>query len=114
MKVIAICIGGITVLVIMVIIVLCVYGMILDSKAIDAYNDMVHEYNEKLLLLRIRQNANPWHDGNESPENKTHVLAFRDGRYVVMFYRDAMFEDEHDYYLVNRVDRWMYIPGNTK
>ena len=57
---------------------------------------------------------NQWHDFNESPENKTHVLAFYEGRYVVMFYRDAMYEDPVSLYCTNRVDRWMYIPRNTK
>lgn len=61
-----------------------------------------------------KPSENPWHEYNESPENKTHVLAFYEGRYVVMFYRDAMYEDPVSLYCTNRVDRWMYIPGNTK
>ena len=56
--------------------------------------------------------GNPWHEFNESPENKTHVLVYHDGHYHVAFYRDAMY-DFYGNYFTNRVDRWMYIPGNT-
>ena len=64
--------------------------------------------------MEKRQNPdNPWHHYNESPENRTHVLAFFEGRYVVMFYRDSMYELPNEF-VTNRVERWMYIPGNTK
>ena len=67
-----------------------------------------------IALWNEEQANNPWHDYNESPENKTHVLVFDDGHYRVMFYRDAMYEDPVSLYCQNRVDRWMYIPGNVK
>ena len=58
-----------------------------------------------------------WHDMSETPENKSYVLAFHDGKYVVMFYRDALFEFppyyECEWAGTTSVDRWMYIPGNT-
>lgn len=57
--------------------------------------------------------GNPWHEFNESPENNTHVLVYNEGHYHVVYYRDAMY-DFYGNYFTNRVDRWMYIPGNVK
>ena len=91
----------------MEIIIAFIGGMLLSAVGLGIFEAWIKK------LVRSIDTEDPWHDGNESPENKTHVLAFKDGRYVVMFYRDAMYEDKYDYYLVNRVDRWMYIPGNT-
>ena len=93
----------------------------------------VHTGNYKwmwlLLLLLCTQikvkedpedkpSENQWHDYNETPENKSYVLAYLDGKYVVLFYRDALYEYPPYYDCkwagTNRVDRWMYIPGNVK
>ena len=60
-----------------------------------------------------RNVVNPWHDYNESPENNTYVLTYNHGQYLVMLYRDSMYEYP-DLSATTRVDRWMYIPGNTK
>ena len=66
----------------------------------------------------ILHDISHWHDYTETPENKSYVLAYLDGKYVVLFFRDALYEYP-PYYDCNwagttRVDRWMYIPGNVK
>ena len=84
-------------------------GMLLSAATLSLFETWI-----KKLVRALNQSVDePWHNYNESPENKTHVLAFYEGRYVVMFYRDAMYEDPVSLYCTNRVDRWMYIPGNT-
>ena len=93
----------------MEIIIAFIGGMLLSAVGLGLFETWIRE----LIRLANESTEYPWHDGNESPENKTHVLAFKDGHYHVAFYRDAMY-DFYGNYFTNRVDRWMYIPGNTK
>ena len=83
-------------------------GMLLSAATLSIFETWI-----KKLVRALNQSVDePWHNYNETPENNTHVLVYNDGHYHVAFYRDAMY-DFYGNYFTNRVDRWMYIPGNT-
>ncbi len=87
-------------------------GMLLGAVGCAIIGNIIQKLfaNPRIKML--------WHNYNETPENRSYVLAYLDGKYVVLFYRDALYEFppyyESNWAGTTRVDRWMYIPGNLK
>ena len=91
------------------IIIAFIGGMMLGAAGIGIF----HSVFNRLASHLAGSTSYPWHSYNDSPEERTYVLAYINGRYVVMFYRDSMYEFP-DKYVCTSVDRWMYIHGNTQ